>query len=78
MTVRCSCCPARDCRKTHRSSPPALAPPIVRRLRTGWAGGAYPFGSLFAADASADGVNWADACAPAVAVALLAADHPLA
>jgi probable H4MPT-linked C1 transfer pathway protein len=31
-----------------------------------------PFGSLF----GADGVAWADACAPAVAVALLAADQP--
>jgi (4-(4-[2-(gamma-L-glutamylamino)ethyl]phenoxymethyl)furan-2-yl)methanamine synthase len=49
---------------------------IVRQLADRLGRRCVSFGSLFAADASADGVNWADACAPAVAVALLAADHP--
>jgi probable H4MPT-linked C1 transfer pathway protein len=35
-----------------------------------------PFASLCGGIGSADGVNWVDACAPAVAVALLAVDQP--
>jgi probable H4MPT-linked C1 transfer pathway protein len=45
---------------------------IVHRLADRLGRRCIPFGSLF----GAGGVEWADACAPAVAVALLAADQP--
>jgi probable H4MPT-linked C1 transfer pathway protein len=46
---------------------------IVQRLADRLGRRCVKFGSLFGAEA----VDWADACAPAVAVALLAADQPL-
>ncbi len=46
---------------------------IVHRLADRLGRRCVPFGSLFGAEA----IDWADACAPAVAVALLAADQPL-
>lgn len=51
---------------------------IAHRLADRLGRRCVPFGSLLGADASVDGVNWVNACAPAVAVALLAADQPLA
>jgi probable H4MPT-linked C1 transfer pathway protein len=48
---------------------------IVHRLAERLGRRCVKFASLFGADASVDRVNWVDACAPAVAVALLAADH---
>jgi (4-(4-[2-(gamma-L-glutamylamino)ethyl]phenoxymethyl)furan-2-yl)methanamine synthase len=47
---------------------------IVQRLAERLGRRCVPFASLF----GAGGIDWADACAPAVAVALLAADQPLA
>ena len=46
--------------------------PIVHRLAERLGRRCVTFASLFGADA----IDWADGCAPAVAVALLAAGHP--
>ena len=51
---------------------------IVHRLAERLGRRCIPFGTLLGADASADGVNWVNACAPAVAVALLAGGFPAA
>jgi probable H4MPT-linked C1 transfer pathway protein len=51
---------------------------IVRRLAERLGRRCVTFASLFGEVASADGVDWADACAPAVAVGLLGADQPAA
>jgi (4-(4-[2-(gamma-L-glutamylamino)ethyl]phenoxymethyl)furan-2-yl)methanamine synthase len=48
---------------------------IVHRLAGRLGRRCAPFASLLGVSASTEGINWADACAPAVAVALIAADQ---
>ena len=50
--------------------------PIVRRLAERLGRRCVPFASLFGDGTAADGVDWVDGCAPAVAVAMLAAGQP--